>query len=185
MKYYDSDFRKKLQDILKTYRGMLTHQIASTDDENKNNLPLIESQIKQIDEALQIIKPSLADMLTEKKIEKLQKKDFHNAKVEEIRQQARKEFEKEIRENFTKEMEDKLREELKPKIRAEFEEELAQKQSEESFRHMKKQFVNFVQKAFQEDDRTPPPSTIKKTVKKNENVSADDTDYDTDPIPME
>ena len=182
MKYYDSDFRKKLQDILKTYRGMLTQQIASLDEENQSNLPLIESQIKQIDEALQIVKPSLSDIITKKKVEKLQEKYFHDTKVEEIRQQARKDFEKEIRNSFTKETEDKLRAELTPKIRAELENEIAQKQSEESFKQIKKQFVNFVQTAFKEDDSTPLPSTTKKVANKN---TYNELDNNYDPVPTE
>ena len=205
MRYYDNDFRKKLKDILKTYRGILTQQIASLDEENKSNLPLIENQINQIDDALETIKPSLADMLTQKKMEKIQEKDFHEAKVGEIRQQAKKDFEKEIRDNFTKEMEDKLRkqvednirkevrdsftkevenqlrEELKPKILAELEKELNDKQNEDGVRKLANQIIGFVRRAFPERTETSP-----KTVASSEEIDAkdlDDDDYGTDPNP--
>ena len=205
MRYYDNDFRKKLKDILKTYRGILTQQIASLDEENKSNLPLIENQINQIDDALETIKPSLSDMLTKKKMEKLQEQYFYDAKVEEIRQKAKKDFEKEIRDNFTKEMEDKLRkqvednirkevrdsftkevenqlrEELKPKILAELEKELNDKQNEDGVRKLANQIIGFVRRAFPERTETSP-----KTVASSEEIDAkdlDDDDYGTDPNP--
>ena len=188
MRYYDNDFRKNLQEILKTYRGMLTRQIATADDDNnKNNLPLLESQIKQIDEALKIIKPSMTDILTERKIEKLQKENFCNAKVEEIRKQARQDFEKEVRQAFTKKMEDKLRAELKPKIKEEVQQEIAQKQNEENFKQMKSQIVGFIQKAFSEQQNntsstsnSQKPVTLKKDKQKVEDKNDNDDTFKED-----
>lgn len=184
MNYYDNDFRKKLQSLLKTYRGLLTRQIASMDEENKNNIPLIESQIQQIDEALEIIKPSMKDMLTEKKIEKIQKKQFSKEKQEEIINQAKKEFEAEIRRAFTKEAEDKLRADLEPKIRADLEKKFADNQNERIF----KQFISFMEKAFQ--DNSNATSATKKSVVKNESTNTDNyediNNYESEPsIPID
>ena len=108
MTYYDDDFRKILLDILKTYRETLVQE--SLKPQNEESRPLITNQIKQVDEALKLVKPSIFDKLTPKKIEKLQKELFSKEKEEEIRQKAKADFENEVRTAFTQEMEDKLRE---------------------------------------------------------------------------
>ena len=156
---------------------------------------MITNQIKQVDEALKLVKPSIFDKLTPKKIEKLQKELFSKEKEEEIRQKAKADFEdevrtaftkemedklrkelkpkvrKEVRETFTKEVEDKLREELTPKIIAEIEKGLTDKQSEDGVKKLANQFVHFVSKAFPEQVKaisSPSPQTANSETPKND-----------------
>jgi len=193
MTYYDDDFRKILLDILKTYRETLVQE--SLKPQNEESRPLITNQIKQVDEALKLVKPSIFDKLTPKKIEKLQKELFSKEKEEEIRQKAKADLENEVRTAFTQEMEDKLRKELKPKVRkevretftkevedklraeltpkiiAEIEKGLTDKQSEDGVKKLANQFVHFVSKAFPEQVKaisSPSPQTANSETPEND-----------------
>ena len=52
MRYYDTDFRDNLSELLTNYRKMLTHASASND---KNYGVLISGEIKEVDKALKIV----------------------------------------------------------------------------------------------------------------------------------
>ena len=177
MRYYDTDFRDTLSELLTNYRKMLTHASASND---KNYGVLISGEIKEVDKALKIIQPSMSDSLTEKKIEKLQEKLYEKTKVEELKKQLKAEIEKEFNADKAK----KLREELTPQIQAELQQKIDDRHNE---------MVSLFKKAFEEFKQTlsvPPTSESPVTLPKetsetskpptNENNPNDYLDLDSD-----
>ena len=138
VRYYDTEFRDTLSELLTNYRKMLTHASTSND---KNYGVLISGEIKEVDKALKTIQPSMSDSLTEKKIEKLQEKLYEKSKVEEIKKHMKAEVEKEFNADKAK----KLREELTPQIRAELQQKIDDRHNE---------MVSLFKKAFEEFSQT-------------------------------
>lgn len=138
MRYYDTDFRDNLSELLTNYRKMLTHASASND---KNYGVLISGEIKEVDKALKIVKPSIYDSLTEKKIEKLQEELYEKEKTEELKKQLKAEIEKEFNADKAK----KLRDELTPQIQAELQQKIDDRHNE---------MVSLFKKAFEEFKQT-------------------------------
>ena len=135
MKYYDTDFRDTLSELLTNYRKMLTHASVSND---KNYGVLISGEIKEVDKALKIVKPSIYDSLTEKKIEKLQEELYEKEKIEFRRRVS-------THKEFNSDKAKKLRDELTPQIQAELQQKIDDRHNE---------MVSLFKKAFEEFKQT-------------------------------
>ena len=168
MRYYDTDFRDTLSELLTNYRKMLTHASASND---KNYGVLISGEIKEVDKALKIVKPSIYDSLTEKKIEKLQEELYEKEKTEELKKQLKAEIEKEFNADKAK----KLRDELTPQIQAELQQKIDDRHNE---------MVSLFKKTFEEFKQTlsvPSASESPVTLQKETSATSKQQESTDDP----
>ena len=84
MKYFDTEFRKFLEDLLGAFRKFLEQARISSKDQNY--IILVNETVGKIDKALKIVKPSAFDFLSVGKIQKLQEDEFLKQKAVELEQ---------------------------------------------------------------------------------------------------
>lgn len=143
MKYFDTEFRKFLEDLLGAFRKFLEQARISSKDQNY--IILVNETVGKVDKAVKIVKPSAFDFLSVGKIQKLQEDEFLKQKAVELEQSfeervkaetenAAEELRKSIRSSLEKEFEARaesekaaITEQLKSSIGAEYESEYVQK----------------------------------------------------------
>lgn len=143
MKYYDSEFRSQLTEMLNNYRKLLVQMESNCD---KTQIIFVSESIKKVDLALKIIKPSIFDFIDEKKIQKLQESRYCKKLVEETKQSVRAECDKEAEKSLREKIEAELRAELTPKIKEELQAEKAKRKAAKKARKQAENMDDILEK---------------------------------------
>ena len=114
MKYFDTEFRKFLEDLLGAFRKFLEQARISSKDQNY--IILVNETVGKVDKAVKIVKPSAFDFLFVGKIQKLQEDEFLKQKAVELEQS----FEERVKAETEKAAEE-LRKSIRSSLEKEFE----------------------------------------------------------------